>query len=305
MDGTDNLTYIDKPPLRNPYLVCGLDGWLNSGNVAVGGIKYLIGQFKAKLFAEIQTSRYHVYQIPGVHSARPVFKMEDGVIKETEFPKNQFYYAGNPSSEHDIIFFQGIEPNLYWEEYGDTVLSLARDFGVTRIYTFGAIYDRSPYNREPKITCTCTSAKIRDEMEKYNVIMSSREGMATINLLLLHAFQKGGLDGVNLTVRVPYYPEFSVGLDYSPRSMKAVLERLNHSMKMGMNFSDLDKEIIEIEGKLDSVRKGNAEFNTYLEELEKNYTETPYQEPFDISPDEAVRFAEELLKDNRDRNKDQ
>jgi hypothetical protein len=72
-----------------------------------------------------------------------------------------------------------------------------------------------------------------------------------------------------------------------------------------MNFRDLDKEISEIEGKLDDIRKKNAEFNTYLEELEKNYTETPYQEPFDISPDEALKFAEELLKDNRDRKKDQ
>ncbi|OGN87586.1 MAG: hypothetical protein A2158_02090 [Chloroflexi bacterium RBG_13_46_14] len=305
MDEIDNLTFISKPPLRSPYLVCGLNGWLNSGDVAVGGIKYLIEQFKATLFAEIRTSRFHVYQIPGVHNARPVFTMNDGVIEETDFPKNQFYYAGNPASDHDIIFFLGTEPNLYWEEYGDTVLALARDFGVNRIYTLGAIYDRLPYNREPNITCTCTSAKIRDEMGKYNVIMSSREGMATINLMLLHSFQKGGLDGVNLTVRAPYYPEFNIGLDYSPRSVKAVLERLDHLMKMELNFEELDKAISEIEGKLDAVRKKNAEFNSYMEELEKNYTETPYQEPFDISPDEALRFAEELLKDNRDRKKDQ
>ena len=305
MDEIDNLTFIEKPPLRSPYLVCSLNGWLNSGDVAVGGMKYLIDHFKATLFAEMNTSRFHVYQIPGVHNARPVFKMDDGVIKETNFPKNQFYYAGNPSSDHDIILFLGTEPNLYWEEYGDTVVSLAREFKVSRIYTFGAIYDRSPYNREPNITCTCTSGKIRDELIKYNVVMSSREGMATINLMLLYAFQKNGLDGVNLTVRVPYYPEFNVSLDYSPRSVKAILERLNHLMKMGIDFKDLNQEIIEIESKLDTVRKKNTEFNTYLEELEKNYTETPYQEPFDISADEAVRFAEELLKDNRDRNKDQ
>lgn len=305
MDETDNLTFISKPPLRSPYLICGLDGWLNSGDVATGGIKYFIDHLKAKLFAEIHTARFHVYQIPGIYNARPVFTMKDGVIEDTDFPKNQFFYAGNPASDHDIILFQGTEPNLYWEEYGDTVLALAREFGVNRIYTFGAIYDRSPYNREPHITCTCTSAKVRDEMEKYSVIMSSREGMATINLNLLHAFQKGGLDGVNLTVRVPYYPEYNVGLDYSPRSVKAVLQRFNDLMKMELNFDELDKEITEIDSKLDSIRKKNTEFNTYLEELEKTYTETPYQEPFDISPDEALKFAEELLKDNRDRNKDQ
>jgi proteasome assembly chaperone (PAC2) family protein len=141
-------------------------------------------------------------------------------------------------------------------------------------------------------------------MEKYNVIMSSREGMATINLLLLNAFQKGGIDGVNLTARVPYYPEYNISIEYSPRSIKAILERLNHLMKMEIDFSDLDKEIIEIEAKLNSIRNGNAEFSKYLDELEKNFNEMPYQEVFDISPDEALRFAEELLKNNRDHKND-
>lgn len=304
MDDTDNLKITARPSLRSPYLVCGLNGWLNSGNVAVEGINYLVGHFKAKLLAEIQTSRYHVYQIPGVHNARPVFKMEDGVIMESDFPKNQFFYAGNPASDNDIIFFLGTEPNLCWEEYGNTVLTLAREFKVTRIYTFGAIYDRSPYNREPHITCTCTGTGIRDEMEKYNVTMSSREGMATINLMLLYAFQKGGIEGVNLTARVSYYPEFNIALDYSPRSLKAVLQRFNHLMKMELDFGELDKAISEMETKLDAARKKNPEFNTYMEELEKNYTEIPYQEPFDISPHEALRFAEELLRDNRDRKQD-
>jgi proteasome assembly chaperone (PAC2) family protein len=305
LEERDNLIYTTRPSLRSPYLICGLNGWLNGGDVAVGGINYLISQFKAKLFAEMQTSRYHIYQISGMHSARPVFKMEDGVIKESEFPKNQFYYAENPSSDHDIILFLGTEPNLYWEEYGDTVLALARDFKVNRLYTFGGIFDRSPYTREPNITCTCTSSKVRDEMEKYNVTFSSREGPATINLMLLHSFQKNGLNGVNLTVRVPYYPEFNIALESSPRSLKAILERLNHLMKMELNFDELDKSINEVEGKLDSIRKTNAEFNTYLEELEKNYKETPYREPFDISANEAIKFAEELLRDNRERQQDQ
>ena len=92
MAETDNLTFIERPPLRNPYLVCGLNGWLNSGEVAVSGIKYLIDHFDAKLFAEINTTRFHVYQIPGVHNARPVFTMKDGVIEETDFPNNLFYH---------------------------------------------------------------------------------------------------------------------------------------------------------------------------------------------------------------------
>ena len=305
MDERDNLIFDSRPSLRNPHFVCGLSGWLNGGDVGVGGIEYLIKQFKAEKFAEIPTPRYHLYQAAGAQNLRPVFKMRDGVITETRFPKNQFYYAVNPAAERDIILFLGTEPSLNWEEYADAVVSLASDFGADRLCTFGAILDRSPYTREPKTSCTCTSLKVKTEMEKYNLTFSSREGPASFNLMLLHACKKKGMDGVNLTVRAPYYPEFNISLEYSPKSVKAVLTRLSHFLSLETNFDELDKTIKEVEGKLDFVRQQNPQFNTYMEELEKNYDEMPYQQPFDISPHEAIRFAEEFLRENNDRRQDQ
>ena len=40
----------------------------------------------------------------------------------------------------------------------------------------------------------------------------------------------------------------------------------------------------------------NPEFRTYVEDLEKEYIEERYEEPLELSADEAVRIAEELLK---------
>ncbi len=305
MEQRDSLILHSRPTLRSPYIVCGLNGWVNGGDVSVGGINYLIGQFKGAKFAEMPTSHYHIYQVPGVESLRPVFKMEDGLIVESHLPKNQFYYAVNPASDHDLILFLGTEPNLNWEEYADTVVTLACDFGASRLYTFGGVLDRSPYNREPKMSCTCTSVKVKNEMEKYNVNFSSREGPATFNIMLLHACKKRGLDGVNLTVRAPYYPEFNIIIDYSPKSIKAVLVRLNYIMHLNMNFDELDKAIRELEGQLDFIRKQNPQFNTYMEELEKDYVEMPYLEPLDISAHEAIRLAEEFLRENKDRRQGQ
>ncbi|MFC1953216.1 PAC2 family protein [Chloroflexota bacterium] len=305
MDQRNSLIFHSRPSLRNPYIVCGLNGWVNGGNVSVGGIEYLIKQFKAKKFAEIPAYHYHVYQIPGVPNLRPVFKMQDGVIEESRFPKNEFYYALNPASDHDIILFLGTEPSLNWEEYADTVVNLASDLGVYQFCTFGGIMDRSPYTREPRTSCTCTSAKVRNEMEKYNVIFSRWEGPASFNLMLLHTCMKKGLDGISLTVRAPYYPEYNIALDNSPKSVKAILSRLNHLMGLEISFDKLNKAIEEMEGKLDFIRQQNPQFNTYMEDLEKNYSEMPYQEPLDISPHEAIRFAEEFLRENEDRRKEQ
>jgi proteasome assembly chaperone (PAC2) family protein len=299
MDEKNSLVYDTRPKLRRPYLICGGDGSLNAGSVSVGGIQYLIRHFNATKFAEITTSRYHVYNMPGDQSLRPIFKMDDGLIVETYFPKDEFYYATCPGSGHDLVFFLGTEPNLYWEEYADTVVALAGDLGASRLYAFGAVLDRSPYAREPRITCTCTSARVKEEVAKYKISFSSREGAATLNQVLLHSCQKKGLDGVALTARAPFYPEFNLAIEYSPRSIKAVLARLNDLMHLGVSFGELDDAIKENQNRLDSFRQQNAQFNTYMEELEKAYSETPY-ETLDMSANEAVRLAEEFLRKNKD-----
>jgi proteasome assembly chaperone (PAC2) family protein len=243
-------------------------------------------------------SRYHIYQVPGLESLRPVFRMENGIITETNLPKNEFYYAKNADSGHDLILFQGNEPSLNWEEYADNVVNLATEFKTSRFYALCSILDRSPYTREPLISCTCTGEEIKAEMEKYNVTFSHREGPATFNQMLVYACRQKGIEGVNFTVRTPCYPEHNIFIGYSPKSLKAVLVRLKDLMDLDMSFSDLDEEIREVDEKLDAFRQQNQEFDTYIRELEKHFTEMPYEDSLNISPDDAVRLAEEFLKDN-------
>lgn len=305
MDQKENLIFHSRPALRKPYVLCGMDGWVNGGDVSSGSIEYLIRQLKATKFAEMPSSRYHVYQVPGVDNLRPIFRMQEGIITEARFPKDEFYYAKNPGSEHDLVLFLGTEPNLFWEEYTETIAGLAHDFGAARLYSSGGILDRSPYTRQPRISCTCTSIEMQEEMGKYNLTFSSREGPATINQMLLYACNKKGIDGATFTVRVSYYPEFNVAIDYNPKSIKAALLRINHLTHLNLNFDELNKAEKELEDKLDLLRHQNPQFNTYIEELEKEYVEMPFQEPLDISPNEAIRFAEEFLRNNQDKGSQQ
>jgi len=301
MEENSALIINDRPKLRSPYFVCAFNGWLNGGNVPVGGITYLISHLKATKFAEMRTSHFHVYSVSGSDGLRPIFKMEEGLITETSFPIDHFYYARNQASDHDLVLLLGSEPNLYWEEYADTVVNLAHDFGASRLYAFGAVLESSPYFREPGVSCACTSLEIKNEMAKYKVGFSSREGSATFNQMLLYACQKKGLEGANLTARAPYYPEYNLAIEYSPRSIKAVLVRLSDIMHLRLSFDELEEQIKALEGKLDSFRQQNIQFNAYIQELDKDYVETPYQGGLDISGNEAVRLAEEFLRKNKDR----
>jgi proteasome assembly chaperone (PAC2) family protein len=296
----DYLKFESKPNLRKPSLLCGLNGSFNSGNVSVGGINYFISQFDAVKFAEIPASRYHIYQIPGIDSLRPVFKMQDGLIVEAHLPINEFYYATNTGSEHDLMLLRGNEPSLNWEEYAENVVDLACNFGAARLYSVCGLLDMTPYTYEPLISCTCTDARVKQEMENFQITFSNREGIASFGQMLIHFCQKKGLEGVNFTVRVPCYPEFNVFLGDSPKSLKAILVRLKDLMHFNMNFNELDTAIKEIEGKLNFIRQQNPNFNALIKELEKKYIEMPYQESLGISPSDGVRLAEEFLKNNKD-----
>ena len=86
----------------------------------------------------------------------------------------------------------------------------------------------------------------------------------------------------------------------NPKSIRAVVRRLNSLLRLNLDFPDLDREAEEFEAKLGFMASHNPEFQTYIEELEKDFTEVKYQEPLDISANEAVQIAEELLKEKRE-----
>lgn len=299
MQSDGSVHYISKPDLRNPDVICGLTGWVDGGDVATGGIKYLISQFDADEFASIPASRYHVYQAPGIEAARPMLQMTEGLISEARFPRNQFFCAYNPVSDRDVILFLGTEPSLYWEEYANEVVALARELHAHRLYTIGGVLDETPHTKEPRVSCSCTSPELRDELREYAVGFSNYGGPATFNSMLLYTCRQQHLEAVNFSVRVTYYPDYNIAIDYYPKSLKAILVRLNRLAHLKLNFDDLDASIRELDGKLDFMRKQNPQFDSYVAELERSYTEMPYQEPLDFSADEAVRFAEEFLRENK------
>jgi len=299
MDSRENVTIVEKPKLRRPYLICGISGWVDGGDAATGTTRYLVKKLKAKRFAEIPIDRFHIFQVPGQLTLRPQIRIEDGLLKEHVFPKNQFFYWLNPNADNDLILFLGTEPNLNWEEYAEAILRIAEEFAVVRIYLLGGVLDKTPHTREPGVSCACTSEPLNEEMQKYGMQLSNYEGPGRFGTTLLYICQQKQVPMVSITARATYYPEFNIVIPRNPKAIRAVIRRLNSLLRLSLDFSDLDREAEEFEAKLDFMASHNPEFRTYLEELEKEFVEAKYEEPLDISANEAVQIAEEFLKEKR------
>jgi len=292
-----SLQFLNKPELRQPYLVCGINGWVDGGEAATGTTQYLIKKLRAKKFAEMPLARYHIFQVPGQLSLRPQIKIVNGLLKEHVFPHNEFFYWGNPSSDHDLILYLGTEPNTKWEEYADNILNLAAEYSASRIYVLGGVLDKTPHTREAGVFCACSSRELRQEMMKFAMQSSNYEGPGSFAITMLSMAQKRKMPFVSIIARATYYSEFNIVIPRNPKAIKAVVLRLNDLFHLKLDISDLDQEANELEVKLNFMASHNQEFQAYIEELEKEYVEVKYEVPLDITANEAVQLAEEFLKE--------
>jgi predicted ATP-grasp superfamily ATP-dependent carboligase len=137
-------------------------------------------------------------------------------------------------------------------------------------------------------------------MQKYNMQFSNYEGPGSFGTTLLHICQDRRIQMVSITARATYYPEFNIVISHNPKTIRAVVRRLNHLLHLNLDVSDLNRESEEFEAKISFMASQNPRFQAYVEELEKNFTEVGYEEPLEMSPDEAVRLAEEFLKGKRE-----
>jgi len=300
MAGQSVIQFPAKPELRQPYLICGIDGWVDGGEAATGTTQYLIEKLRVKKFAEMPVERYHVFQVPGQLSLRPQIKIEDGLLKEHIMPRNEFFYWTNPSSDHDLILYLGTEPNTNWAEYAENILNLAADYKTSRIYVLGGVLDKTPHTKEAGVSCACSSKELRQEMMKYAMQASNYEGPGSFSITMLSLAQKRKMPFVSIIARATYYPEFNIVIPRNPKSIKAIVLRLNSLLRLNLDTSDLDQEADELEVKLNFMASHNRELQAYIEELEKEYVEIKYEAPLDITAIEAVQLAEDFLKETRD-----
>jgi hypothetical protein len=137
-------------------------------------------------------------------------------------------------------------------------------------------------------------------MDKYGVQYMSYDGPGTFGTTLHYLCQNRRIQMVSMTAGATYYPEFNIAISYNPKTIRALVRRLNHLLDVNLDLSELDKAVEGLQGKLASVARHNAEFAAYIKQLEKDYVEVKYEEPLNISGEEAVEIAEELLKDEKE-----
>lgn len=267
MDTLSELVQIRRlPHLQRATLVLAFSGWMDGGDVSTGTVERLISLLRAEPFAWIDAEPFYIFNLPGSMEVaalfRPHVKIENGLVRTIEFPKNTFY-VHEPAG---LALFVGKEPNLHWRLFAECLFGLARQVGVERIVFVGSFGGAVPHTREPRLYITCSEPAMLAEMQQYGLRRTGYEGPGSFTSYLLTRAQAAGVQMVALVAEIPGYLQGT-----NPASIEAVTRRLAKMLKLPLQLDALRSASTAWELEVSSAVEQNEELARTVRKLEEEY----------------------------------
>ena len=288
----DRLIIQDKPELIAPYILVGLKGWLNAGEVSTGSIDYLRHKLGARSFASIEPAGFYIYQIPSSpveQTTRPLVKIKEGLVKKLDLPRNEFFFWKSGAA-HDLILFLGVEPNLDWPAYAQAIVDVARQFQVPRIYSLGGIFDQVPHTRQTRIMATVSHPRLKDELKTF-ARFTDYEGPSSFNTMLLTIAREQGIEMAGISARTPLYIQ-----DLNTKACYDLMKNVITLAGLDIDLSDLrvaGEALVEM---MDKAFSQNATALEQLKKLEEQFDATVGEEPFQAPGEDYDKLLAEMRK---------
>jgi proteasome assembly chaperone (PAC2) family protein len=256
----EEIIYLEKPHLNEPYLIIGFEGWPNAGEISSFALRHLIDSLEAKKFASIPTENF--YQIS---SLRPMAVIKEGRLIELRSSSNHFYYVKDPLS-NDLILFYGVEPHLRWNVFAGLILDLAERFNVMQIFTIGGTYDYIPHTFPPMVSALFNHEELGEKVIQAGLGLTEYSGPISIHTFILEAAKKKDLKAISLWGHVPQYLQ--------TRNVKvvcSVLKRLIDLTKIKIDLSELERAGDYFDQQINHLVEEDPKLQEVISKLEEVY----------------------------------
>jgi len=288
----NNQTSFGKPPeLHQPDMVVALAGWSDAAKVATGSVLYLARTLDAIGFAQIDGDQFYDFA-----ATRPEVTIEQGLIKLMQLPNNSLFYWKNDKADHDLLLFHGIEPNLHWQKFVDTILDLAKNFKVRRIYALGGLYDNIPHTLEPRISGVVNNENLLVLLREHNIEPINYAGPSSMHSLLLTCSAQSGIEAISLWAHAPFY----VRVETNPMVCLGLVKKLVELTEVEVDLTELVKAGEYLRDTLNRLLGDSEELQQYIKKLEEQY-DIEGVAPTEPSPgtDRIVKEIEDFLRNQR------
>ncbi len=295
----DCLIVEEQPELLAPYIIVGLSGWLDAGEVSTGSVDYLRRKLDAHKFAYIEPRGFYIYQVPGYgpeQILRPHARIEEGLVKRVEGPRNEFFFWKS-GADHDLILLSGVEPNLAWPEFAQAVLNVAQQFRAARIYALGGVFDQVPHTRETRLYAVISHPQLKNEIKKFAPFLTY-EGPSSFTTTLLSLAGQQGIEAAGITARVPPYIQ-----NYNSKASYDLLKRIIALTGIEIDINDLKKAGELLAEMINRAFIQNQTAMEQLKKMEEIFDAANLDMPNQVPGENYDKLLEEMIKMKRDGRK--
>jgi len=251
------LTFESRPNLKNPILILSFAGWSDAGSAATTASRYMCDQLLAKRFASIDPEEFYDFSVQ-----RPMVRLNDNKEREIHWPSYDFFYGEGIGAQADFVFGVGVEPQLRWRAFTETMLRFIGDCQVGMLVTLGAYLDEVLYTRPVPLSGFSTDPKL---MEQLDLVPSRYQGPTGIIGVLNEVCRKAAIPGLSLWAALPHY----LSVSPNPRGTLALLLRLTQWLGIRLDMSPLERAAADFQAKLNEAVSADPKLSAYIRELKK------------------------------------
>lgn len=267
----------NRPRLSDPFIIAAFSGWNDAGDAATSAVRYLATQWRAREFASIDSEDFYDFSV-----TRPVIRLHDGVSREIEWPINRLSAAFAPGTPgRDVILLTGVEPQLKWHTFCDTLLDFAKTVGARSILTLGSMLADVAHTRPTPVTAVASSAPLFNYL---GLPPAQYEGPTGITSVLQQMASHAGLLAASFWAAVPHY----TAQTSSPKATLALVRQVGSVLSTQLDTSDLEQATNAYEAQINEYVGADEELVGYVRDLEE--AEDAGANGVDLLAEEVERF---------------
>ncbi len=282
-----------RPELHRPVMVCAFRGWNDAGEAASAAVSFIRDSLDSQDVASINSEEFFDFT-----AVRPNIRLTEGQTREIDWPDGSISAAAVPGAENDLVVLEATEPSLRWRRYTDNVMSVARELGVRKVITLGALLADVPHSRPVAVTGLSSDKGL---VEKLGFQRTSYEGPTGIVGVLHHACIQAGVESASLWASVPHY----VAAAPNPKVALALVRGFEGVAGLVVDAGELESAADDYEHQVSAAVASDPEVKAFVERLETAMDEEQADEPDEGSLPSADTIARDFQRFLRQRGPDE
>lgn len=253
--------------LNRPWLVAV---WPGMGHVALSAGFYLLSKLEMQQIAEFSPDG--LFDIDHVEVSR-------GRVQPIRRPRSRLFAWRSPSGGRDIVIFLGeAQPPLGKYTFCESLIDLARDLQVERVFTFAAMATQMHPAHDSRVFAVATDDESFESLPRLELELLQEGHIGGLNGVLLGAAQAKNMPSVCLLGEMPH---IFAQLPF-PKASLAVLKVFLSMASLEVDLTELAEQATAVEQKLG---EWFAKFEKTLEEHRRSAAEEDdAEEASEITP---------------------